>query len=311
LLNVLGKIERRKALTTAEKCRTWFNQMFRYALVMVPGLERNPASDLDVVALPKPPVNDNPFLRLDELPEMLQILQHYPQLTQLGIRMLLLTGVRTGELRYATPDQFHLEQGLWIIPPQVVKQLQVEMRKRRKHADEIAPYIVPLPRQAIEIVRILLEQVKPAQRHLFAHRSDLKKRISENTLNAALKRMGYRDRLTGHGIRGTISTALNEIGYPKIWVDSQLSHADPDKVSTAYNHALYVEPRRHMMQDWADRLELLENERIAEASQHLTISFNGIVASPESAPKHRAVNATSPIMPVPRLGKFGVGVEIR
>src|SRR3546814_20720061 len=83
----------------------------------------------------------------------------------------------------------------------------------------------------------------------------LKKRISENTLNGALKRMGYQERLTGHGIRGTMSTALNEIGYPKVWVDAQLSHVDPNKVSATYNHAEYVEQRRRMMQDWADRLD--------------------------------------------------------
>ena len=68
--------------------------------------------------------------------------------------------------------------------------------------------------------------------------------------------MGYADQLTGHGMRATISTALNEIGYPKVWVDAQLSHADPDKVSAAYNHAEYVEQRRTMMQDWANRLDL-------------------------------------------------------
>ena len=96
----------------------------------------------------------------------------------------------------------------------------------------------------------------PAQCYLFAHRSDLSKRISENTLNDALRRMGYADQLTGHGMRATISTALNEIGYPKVWVDAQLSHADPDKVSAAYNHAEYVERRRTMMQDWANRLDL-------------------------------------------------------
>lgn len=162
--------------------------------------------------------------------------------------------MRTGELRQATPVQFDLERGLWIIPAEVVKQLQ-----------DIPPYIVPLSVQAIEIVRYLL-----------AHRSDLKKRISENTLNAALKRMGYEGLLTGHGIRTTISTALNEIGYLKIWVDAQLSHADPDKVSATYNHALYVEPRRKMVQDWADRLDLLEHGDVSTASAHLSIHIDGM-----------------------------------
>src|SRR5690606_5183800 len=123
-----------------------------------------------------------------------------------------------------------------------------------------------------------MDEFKPAQRYLFRHDSDLKKRTRENTLNAALRRMGYQERLTGHGIRGTMSTALNEIGYPKVWVDSQLSHVDPNKVSATYNHAEYVEQRRRMMQDWADRLDLLEQNHVEEASKHLTVSIHGVPA---------------------------------
>ena len=282
LLDVLSRVEQRKALTTAEKCRTWFNQLFRYALVKVEGLEQNPASDLDVVALPKPPVAHNPFLRMDELPALMAALRgsRGTSQTRFGLRLLLLTGVRTGELRLATPDQFDLERRLWIIPPEVVKQLQIEMRKPGKQAQDIPPYIVPLSVQALEIVRHLLNQVLPAQRYLFAHRSDLTKRISENTLNGALRRMGYADQLTGHGMRATISTALNEIGYPKVWVDAQLSHADPDKVSAAYNHAEYVEQRRTMMQDWANRLDLWGQGQPKAASSPLTIRLEGAASLP-------------------------------
>ena len=287
LLGVLARIEERKAFTTAEKVRTWLSQLFRYALVIVEGLEANPASDLDVVAEPKPPVSHNPYLHLPELPNFLQKLRRYNPRgwqTQLGIRLLFLTGVRTGELRLATPDQFDLDRGLWIIPPQIVKQLQDEMRKAGKRPQDVPPYIVPLSLQAIEIVRYLLGVMRPAQVHLLTHRSELKKRVSENTLNAALKRRGYEDQLTGHGIRGTISTALNEIGYPKIWVDAQLSHSDPNKVSSAYNHAKYVEPRRRMMQDWADRLDLLEQGQVEAASAHLTIRIEGVPAMAEDEP---------------------------
>ncbi|UZD97630.1 tyrosine-type recombinase/integrase [Pseudomonas corrugata] len=282
LLNLLSKIEQRKALTTAEKCRTWLNQLFRYALVKIEGLEHNPASDLDVVALPKPPVTHNPFLRMDELPALMAALRSYggADQTRLGLRLLLLTGVRTGELRLATPDQFDLEQRLWIIPAEVVKQLQLAMRKPSKQNQNVPPYIVPLSVQALGIVRHLLDQVVPAQRYLFAHRSDLSKRISENTLNGALRRMGYADQLTGHGMRATISTALNEIGYPKVWVDAQLSHADPDKVSAAYNHAEYVEQRRTMMQDWANRLDLWGQGQLKAASSPLTIRLEGAASLP-------------------------------
>ncbi|MCV3807431.1 integrase arm-type DNA-binding domain-containing protein [Pseudomonas aeruginosa] len=303
LLGVLARIEKRKAFTTAEKVRTWLGQLFRYALVVVEGMESNPATDLDVVAEPKPPVTHNPYLRLPELPEFLQRLRLYNPRgwqTQLGIRLLFLTGVRTGELRLATPDQFDLDRGLWIIPPEIVKQLQDEMRKAGKRPQDVPPYIVPLSLQAIEIVRYLLGVMRPAQKYLLSHRSDLKKRISENTLNAALKRMGCEDRLTGHGIRGTISTALNEIGYPKIWVDAQLSHSDPNKVSSAYNHAKYVEPRRRMMQDWADRLDLLEQDQVEAAAVHLTIHIGGVpamVEAQEAAPSGTSVSV-APVSPV-------------
>ncbi|MCW5711764.1 integrase [Rhizobium subbaraonis] len=271
LLAVVDRIERRKSFSVADKVRTWLNQMFRYALVVVPDMENNPASDLDAVAAPQPPVRHNPYLRMEELPAFLRMVRNYPGAlpTQLGLRLLMLTGVRTGELRLATPDQFDLGKGLWIIPPEIVKQLQLEMRKRRKSPRDVPPYIVPLSVQAIEVVRHMLKLAAPAQRYLFSHAWNPRKQMSENTLNAALKRLGYQDRLTGHGIRATISTALNEIGYPKIWVDAQLSHADPDKVSSAYNHAEYVDQRRRMMQDWADRLDLFEQGRVEQASRNL------------------------------------------
>lgn len=96
-------------------------------------------------------------------------------------------------------------------------------------------------------------------------------RMSENTVNFALKRMGHGGRLTGHGLRATMSTALNEIGYPRVWVDAQLSHADPNRISAIYNHAQYVEQRRVMMQDWANRLPGLTSR-----STHLSRIFCGI-----------------------------------
>jgi hypothetical protein len=104
--------------------------------------------------------------------------------------------------------------------------------------------------------------------------------------------MGYDDQLTGHGIRATISTALREIGYPKAWVEAQLSHADPDKVSAAYNHAEYVDQRRRMMQDWADRLDLFEQNKIEQASRHLTVYLDGAAITSDAPPAN--TSAASP-----------------
>lgn len=309
LLEIIGKIEKRGSLSVAEKLRTWFSQLFTYASVAIPNMGENPSKDLEVVALPLPPVEHNPFLRMPELPIVLQTLRKYHGRvnTRLGLRLLFLTGVRTGELRFATPDQFDLDQGLWIIPVARLKQRKMLTQKKRKRLVDIPPYIVPLPEQAKEIVRYLLENFKPAQVYLIPGDWSLKKPLCENAFNGALKRMGYQDQLTGHGIRATISTALNELGYPKKWVDAQLSHADPDKISATYNHAEYVEQRRVMMQDWADRLDLFEQNQVEVASRHLTITLQGLptiagqaraeMPMPDPAVPQLIVTAPSPDMP--------------
>ncbi len=278
LLQILSTIEQRGAFTVAQKVRGWLNQLFRFALAKVEGLENNPVTDLNVVALPKPPEIHNPFLWMHEIPALLQKLHHYHgQLnTRLGLHLLLLTGVRTGELHLATPDQFDLARVLWFIPTENVKQLQRLLRKSGKRSQNIPPYTVPLSVQAVKIIRSLLDEVRPGQQFLLPGNADLNKRISENTLNAALKRIGYKNRLTSHGIRGTISTALHEIGYPKIWIEAQLSHTDSNTVSAAYNHAAYIEQRRVMMPDWADRLDLLERGHAETANSRLVIQIAGI-----------------------------------
>lgn len=165
LLEVIGRIEKRESLSVAEKVRTWLKQLADYAMVVIAGMVEHPAIDLHVVAMPLPPVEHNPFLRMPELPLFLQTLRKYRgmQMTQLAIRLLLLTGVRTGELRLATPDQLDLEQGLWIIPVMSLKQRKMLTKKMRKRVTDIPPYIVPLPVQAIEIVRHMLDLFKPAR----------------------------------------------------------------------------------------------------------------------------------------------------
>ncbi|OWT56943.1 tyrosine-type recombinase/integrase [Candidimonas nitroreducens] len=288
LLQVLGKIEAREALTTAEKCRSWLRQLFRFAMVKIPGLEKNPAQDLAIAALPKPPVSHNLFLQIADLPELLQALRSYQgsQEVQMALRLLLMTGVRTGELRRATRDQFDLDQGLWTIPAVHVKQLHAKMHKEGLGPQDIPPYLIPLPTQAREVVRQLIEAMCPAQRYLLTHRSNLKNPISEGTLNQAIKTLGFGGLLTPHGIRGTISTALNEFDYPNTWVAAQLSHVAPKGRRDAYNHAEHVEQRRRMMQDWADRLDLLEQGDVEAAS----VPARGVPAKPHQSEEAEAVS---------------------
>lgn len=134
-------------------------------------METSPATRLDVVAIPLPPVQHTPFLRIPQLPEFLRPLRRYPGKldTQLAVPLLMLTGVRTGELRQATPDQVDLGRGLWIIPPADVKQLKFQMRVKRQRPDDVPPYFVPLSVQAQEIIRHMLQRFKPAQRYLFPY----------------------------------------------------------------------------------------------------------------------------------------------
>lgn len=257
VLKVLRGIEERGGLSIAEKCRGWLVELFKHAVAE--GLiANNPATDMAALALPKNPTQHNPFLRMEELPEFLVKLANYQGAiqTRLGIKLLLLTGVRTGELRQAKPDQFDLESGIWCIPAEQVKQLQKTVR----HNGNIPPYIVPLSKQAIEIIKELLALMYPWQPYLLCHRSYPKLPISENTLNCGLKRLGFDKRLTGHGIRATLSTALNELDYPKQWIEAQLSHSDKDQIRASYNHAQYIEQRRQMMQDWADRLDAWQRQ---------------------------------------------------
>lgn len=255
VLSAVRRVEARGALNVAEKCRTWLNQIFRFA--MAEGVvDQNPASDLDIVAVPQPPVRHNPILREDGLPELLRALRQYQGsiVTRVGIRLLLLTGVRTIELRQASWDQFDLEEGIWRVPAEGVKQLRSRVRTE---GDDIPPYLVPLSRQAIEALR----EIRPVSAkfpYVLPGRNDPRQMISENTLNGAIRRMGFKGRLTGHGLRGTISTALNEQGFNRDHIEAQLSHADPNKSRDSYNHAQYITQRREMMQWWADHLDRLE-----------------------------------------------------
>ncbi|BFT63214.1 integrase arm-type DNA-binding domain-containing protein [Pseudomonas moorei] len=258
VLATLRIIERRGALNVARKCRTWLNEIFRFGMACE-YLDINPAADLDIVAAKEPPEKHNPMLRRPELKEFLAALRNadLKEYTRSAIRLLLLTGVRTIELRSATIDQFDFDAALWTVPAGTVKQLKKMIRLKGEGV--VPPYLVPLSRQAVEEAR-KVHQMTGRYKLLIAGRHEPTIPISDGTVNMALRRMGYEGRLTGHGIRATISTALNEMGYNEDWIEAQLSHAGSSKIRKVYNHAEYVDQRRGMMQDWADYLDTLEAE---------------------------------------------------
>lgn len=243
LVDLVRRIEKREAFNVARKVRQWLSQIFRFGLAKgeVPS---NPATDLDVVAAHAPRTRHHPHVSEAELPELLEKLEaaKCDVTTRYAIRLLLLTAVRPGELRNAPWDEFDLEAATWTIPA-------ARMKARR-------PHIVPLPRQAVAILRTLHE-ITGSYPLVFPGRNDRSRPMSENTVNKVLSVMGYEDRQTGHGFRHLLSTSLNTRGYNRDWVERQLAHGDQDSIRDTYNHASYLEQRRGMMQAWADSIDAL------------------------------------------------------
>ena len=170
---------------------------------------------------------------------LLRAIDGYPgaPVTRLALQFLALTFVRPGELRGAEWGEF--DGDAWRIPGQRMK-----MR---------APHLVPLSRQAQAILGEL-RQLTGTGRYVFASTSGSV--LSENTLNAALRRMGYdKDTMTAHGFRALASSLLHEQGFPPMVIERQLAHAERNKVAGAYNRADLLPERRRMMQAWADYLD--------------------------------------------------------
>ncbi len=153
---------------------------------------------------------------------------------------MALTFVRTSELIGAKWAEFDLEAARWDIPAERMK-----MR---------TPHIVPLARQALDVLDTLRTLTGQSE-WLFPGDRNARKSMSNNTILKALERIGYKGRMTGHGFRGLASTILHEQGFNHEHIELQLAHAPRNAVSATYNHALYLEPRAKMMQEWADYLE--------------------------------------------------------
>ena len=240
LLNVLRRMESRGATEKAKKVRQRCSEVFRYAIV-TGRAEYNPAADLTSV-MSGHESKHYPFLTVEELPDFFKALAGYTgsPLVVLAARLLILTGVRTGELRGASWSEFDLEKAVWEIPAE-------RMKMKR-------PHLVPLSTQALEIVQQL--KVMTGQYPLvFPGRNDPRKTMSEASINQVFKRIGYTGKVTGHGFRHTMSTILHEEGFNTAWIETQLAHVDKNAIRGTYNHALYLEGRREMMQWYADYID--------------------------------------------------------
>ncbi|WP_180491346.1 tyrosine-type recombinase/integrase [Escherichia fergusonii] len=248
LLNVLRRMESRGATEKAKKVRQRCSEVFRYAIV-TGRAEYNPAADL-TSAMSGHESKHYPFLTVEELPDFFKVLSGYTgsPLVVLAARLLILTGVRTGELRGAFWSEFDLDKSVWEIPAE-------RMKMKR-------PHLVPLSTQALEIVQQI--KVMSGQYPLvFPGRNDPRKTMSEASINQVFKRIGYTGKVTGHGFRHTMSTILHEEGFNTAWIETQLAHVDKNAIRGTYNHAQYLEGRREMMQWYGDFIDEL---RMSEAA---------------------------------------------
>lgn len=236
-LAVLTRLESRGANEKVRKVRQRCGEVWRYAIV-TGRAEYNPAPDL-ASAFPPYQKTHYPHLKEDELPAFMAEIKGCSgsYLVKFALKLLILTGVRPGEIRFAEWSEFDFDKGIW--------EISAEKMKMRR------PHVVPLSRQALEI----LEEIRPISgrcKFLFPGRVQNTKPISDMAINNLIKRIGYNGRATGHGFRHTASTILHERGYDSVWIELQLAHVDKNNVRGIYNHALYLDGRREMMQWYSD-----------------------------------------------------------
>ena len=244
LLTIFRRIESRGAIDTAHRAQQNCGQIFRYA-VATGRAERNPTADLRGAL---PPLKEKHYASITdpkEIGELLRAIEGYKGsfVTKCALKLAPLAFVRPGELRHAEWSEINLDKAEWRIPAE-------KMKMRVAH-------IVPLSKQAIETLR----EVQPLTgngRYIFPCNRSSSSPMSENTVLAALRRLGYsKNEMTGHGFRSMASTLLNEQGWHRDAIERQLAHAERDSVRAAYNYAEHLPERRKMMQHWADYLEAL------------------------------------------------------
>ena len=246
LLAVIRRIEQRGALESAHRTLRICGQVFRYA-VATGRAERDPSGDLRGALAP---VKGKHFAALTEPKQvgpLLRVLDGYQGtlIVRCALRLAPLVFVRPGELRHAKWSDIDLETAEW----------------RYTVSKTDVPHIVPLSRQAVELLREL-HPVTGQGHYVFpsARTPGGDRPMSENAILAALRRMGIdKEEMTGHGFRAMARTILDEVlGFRPDFIEHQLAHAVRDPNGRAYNRTAYLPQRRRMMQEWADYLDQLK-----------------------------------------------------
>ena len=247
LLWALRKVEAKGRYDTAQRLRSTCGQIFRYAIATA-RTERDISNDLRGALIAHKVTHRAAILKPTEAGALLRAIEAFEghSLTKTALLLLPHVFVRPGELRHAEWEEFDLEGAVWTIPANKTKM-------RRAHA-------VPLSRQAVAIIAGI-ETDATFSTFLFPSLRSGKRPMSENTINAALRRLGYaQDEMTGHGFRAMASTLLNEMGkWNPDAIERQLAHADGNSVRRAYTRGEYWDERVRMMQHWSDYLDQLRD----------------------------------------------------
>lgn len=245
VLAVLRVVEARKKYETAKRLRATIGQVFRYA-ISTARASNDPTAALKG-ALTAPQVTHRAAITepvaFGALLRAIASYQGAPETTA-ALELLALTFVRPGELRAMEWVEVNLDAALWIIPAS-------KMKMRRDHR-------VPLAPRAVTILKAL-RSITGGGKFVFPSIRSPKRCMSENTINAALNRLGFTsDVMTGHGFRAAASSMLNECG---LWhadaIERQLAHVDSDNVRRAYHRAEYWDERVKMMNYWADKCDAM------------------------------------------------------
>lgn len=247
LLDALRKIEQSGRLDTANRAKIKAGQVFRFA-VLEGWANNDPTASLRG-ALKAPKVKHHAaIVEPKKVGELLRAIEGFTgqHVTQCALKLAPLVFVRPGELRQAQWSEFDLDGAIWRIPASRMKMK--------------AGHIVPLSSQAVAILRELHAMTGQGN-YVFPGLRSANRPMSENTVNAALRRLGYgKDEMTGHGFRSLAATRLNEMGWNPDAIERQLAHAESNKVREAYTHAAqYLAERTRMMQAWADYLDGLRS----------------------------------------------------
>lgn len=246
LLSLLRKIESRGAVDTAHRAKQTCSQIFRYAIATGKA-ERDPAADLRGALQAIKKSHYPTITEPRKIAELLRAIEGYSgsYVVKYALQLAPLFFVRPGELRNAEWLEVDMDRREWRIPA-------AKMKTRVAH-------IVPLARQAIKILQDLHNYTGNGK-YLFPSVRTDRRPMSENAVNAALRRLGYTtEEFTGHGFRAMASTSLHEQGWSSDVIERQLAHGERNPVKAAYCHAEYLPERRKMMQEWASYLDNLKN----------------------------------------------------